>query len=363
MHYLCTEKDNVNTITMEFTAQQIAQHIGGTVEGDATARVHTFAKIEEGVEGAISFYYDPKFEPYVYQTLSSVILVPTAFQPAQPVQATLIRVDDPRLAIGKLLALYESMKPKRKGIDPLAYVAPTATIGADVYLAPFSAVGDHAVIGDGTELHPHATVGAGAKVGKDCILYANSTVYHDCVVGDRCILHAGSVIGADGFGFAPNAEGYEKIPQIGIAVLEDDVEIGANSCVDRAMMGATTIHRGVKIDNLVQVGHNVEVGSHTVLCAQVGIAGSTKVGEWCTFTGQVGIAGHATIAERTTLGAQSGVPGSIRKPGQTLMGSPAIDPKVFARSSVVFKSLPEMAAQLRAMQKELDALKTQLNKE
>ena len=345
---------------MEFTAQQIAQYIGGTIEGHPEARVHTFAKIEEGVEGALSFFYDPKFEPYVYQTQSSVILVPKTFQLAQPVKATLVRVDDPRLAIGKLLSLYESMKPKRTGIDPLAYVAPTAKIGKDVYLAPFAAVGDNAEIGDGTELHPHATVGAGAKVGKDCILYANCTVYHDCRVGDRCILHAGSVVGADGFGFAPTADGYEKIPQVGIAVLEDDVELGANACVDRATMGATIVHRGAKIDNLVQVGHNVEVGSHTVLCAQVGIAGSTKVGEWCTFTGQVGVAGHLTIADRTTLGAQTGLPGSVRKPGQTLIGYPAMDPKVFARSSAVFKTLPEMAAQLRELQKEVEELRAKI---
>ena len=269
-------------------------------------------------------------------------------------------MDDPRLAIGKLLALYESMKPKRTGIDPLAYVAPTAKIGKDVYLAPFAYVGENAEIGDGTALHPHATVGDGARVGSDCIIYPNATVYHDCRVGDRCILHAGSVVGADGFGFAPNAEGYEKIPQIGIAVLEDDVELGANACVDSATMGATIIRRGVKIDNLVQVGHNVEVKSNTVLCAQVGIAGSTTVGEWCTFTGQVGIAGHISIADHTTIGAQSGVPGNIRKPGQTLMGYPAIDPKVFARSSAVFKSLPDMAVELRQLRKELEAMKAKL---
>ena len=345
---------------MEFTAQQIAEYIGGIVDGKGDARVSTFAKIEEGVEGALSFYYDPKFEPYVYQTRSSVILVPSTFQPSQPVKPTLVRVDDPRLAIGKLLALYESMKPKRTGIDPLAYVAPTAKIGKDVYLAPFAYVGENAEIGDGTALHPHATVGDGARVGSDCIIYPNATIYHDCRVGDRCILHAGSVVGADGFGFAPNAEGYEKIPQIGIAVLEDDVELGANACVDRATMGATIIRRGVKIDNLVQVGHNVEVKSNTVLCAQVGIAGSTTVGEWCTFTGQVGVAGHITVADRTTLGAQTGLPGSVRKPGQTLMGYPAMDPRVFARSSAVFKSLPDMAVELRQLRKELEAMKAKL---
>ncbi len=327
---------------MELTAQQIAQHIGGTVEGHPDSCVHTFAKIEEGVEGALSFYYDPAFEPYVYQTLSSVILVPSTFQPAQPVRATLIRVDDPRLAIGKLMALYESMKPKHTGIDPLAYVAPTAKIGKNTYVAPFAYVGDNAEVGD------------------DCILYPHATIYHDCRVGNRCILHAGAVVGADGFGFAPSAEGYEKIPQIGIVVVEDDVELGANACIDRATMGATIIHSDVKIDNLVQVGHNVEVQSHTVLCAQVGIAGSTKVGEWCTFTGQVGVAGHIAIADHTTIGAQSGVPGNIRKPGQTLMGYPAIDPKVWSRAAAVYKTLPDMAVELRQLRKELEALKGQI---
>lgn len=342
---------------MEFTAQQIAQYTDGTVEGNGDARVSTFAKIEEGVEGALSFYYDPKFEPYVYQTLSSVLLVPQDFQPSQPVRPTLVRVADPRMAIGRLLSLYESMKPRRTGIDPLAYVAPTAQVGKDVYLAPFAVVEDGAVVGDGTQLYPHATVGAGATVGANCTLYANAVVYHDCRIGDRCILHAGAVVGADGFGFAPSAEGYEKIPQIGIAVLEDDVELGANACVDRATMGATIIRRGVKIDNLVQVGHNAEVKSNTVLCAQVGIAGSTTIGEWCTLTGQVGVAGHISIADRTTIGAQSGVPGNVRKPGQTLMGYPAMDPKVFARASAVFKTLPEMAVELRQLRKELETMK------
>ena len=343
---------------MEFNAKQIADFLGGTVEGDPETRVHTFAKIEEGVEGALSFFYDPKFEPYIYQTQSSVVLVPKTFQPAQPVRTTLLRVDDPRSALARLMGLVESMKPKRTGIDPLASIAPTAKLGKDVYVAPFAVVEDGAEVGDGTQLYSHVSVCTGAKVGKDCILYPNATIYHDCIVGDRCILHAGAVVGADGFGFTPvDNDHYEKIPQIGIAVLEDDVELGANSCVDRAVMGKTIIHHDVKIDNLVQIGHNVEVESHTVLCAQVGIAGSTKVGEWCTFTGQVGVAGHITVADHTTLGAQSGLPGSVRKPGQTLLGYPAIEPKVFARASAVFKNLPDMAIQLRQLQKDVEALK------
>ncbi len=346
---------------MEFTAQQIAQFVGGTVDGNAEARVSTFAKIEEGVEGALSFYYDPKFEPYIYQTLSTVVLAPTTFQPAQPLKATLVRVDDPRMAVARLMALVEGMKPKRTGISAQASVAASAKIGTDVYIAPFAVVEDGAEVSTGTQIYSHVTVCAGAKIGADCVLYPNVTVYPDCIVGDRCILHSGAVVGADGFGFAPNAEGYEKIPQIGIAVLEDDVELGANSCVDRAVMGKTIVHRGVKIDNLVQVGHNVEVGSNTILCAQVGIAGSTKVGEWCTFTGQVGVAGHISIADRTTLGAQSGVPGNIRKPGQTLMGYPAIDPKVWARAAAVYKTLPDMAAQLRELQKDIETMKWKID--
>lgn len=346
---------------MEFTAKQIAEFIQGQVDGDENATVHTFAKIEEGVPGAISFLSNPKYMHYIYDTQSSVVLVNKDFAPEKPVKATLIRVNNAYESLAKLLALYESMQPRQTGIDPLASVAPTAKIGKDVYLAPFAVVGEHAEIGDGTTLHPHATVGNGARVGSGCILYAHATVYHDCRVGNNCILHAGSVIGADGFGFAPGADGYEKIPQIGIAVLEDDVEVGANSCVDRATMGATIVRRGVKIDNLVQVAHNVEVGSHTVMCAQVGVAGSTKIGQWCTFAGQVGIAGHAVIGDHVTSGAQAGIAGSIRKGHVTVQGTPAIAAKNFARSSVVYKNLPEMYADLNRMKKEIAELKELLN--
>jgi len=342
---------------MEITAQKIADYLGGTVEGNPEARIITFTNLDEGEEGALSFFYDAKFEPYVYQTEASVVLVPDTFQPSQPVRPTLIRVKDPRMAIGRLIQFAESLKPRRTGIDPKASVAETAKVGENVYIGPFAVVEDGAEIGDGSYLHPRVTVGANAKVGKNCVLYPGVTIYNDCLVGDRCILHAGAVVGADGFGFAPDSDHYEKIPQIGIAVLEDDVELGANSCIDRAMMGKTIIHKGTKIDNLVQIGHNVEVGSNTILCAQVGIAGSTKIGEWCTFTGQVGVAGHLTVADRTILGAQTGLPGSVRKPGQTLLGYPAMDPKVFARASAVFKTLPEMSVQLRQLQKQVEELR------
>ncbi len=346
---------------MEFSAKQIAEFIQGTIVGDENATVHTFAKIEEGMPGAISFLSNPKYTHYIYDTQSSIVLVNKDFTPEKEVKATLIKVDNAYESLAKLLNLYEMSKPKKTGIDPLAYIAPTAKIGENTYIGPFACVGDNAVIGDNTSLHPHATVGSGAKVGSDCILYPHATVYHDCRIGNGCILHAGSVIGADGFGFAPSPEGYEKIPQIGIVILEDNVEIGANTCIDRATMGATVIHKGVKLDNLIQIAHNVEVGSNTVMASQVGIAGSTKVGEWCMFGGQVGLAGHIKVGDKVNCGAQSGIANNT-KSGSTIMGSPAFEVKGFMKSSAAFKKLPEIYLELNAMKKELDELKKQLNK-
>ncbi len=346
---------------MEFSAKQIAAFVQGEIVGDENATVHTFAKIEEGVPGALSFLSNPKYTPYIYETKSSIVLVNKDFVPEQPISATLIKVNNAYESLAKLMTLYEQSHPKRVGIDPLAYVAPTAKIGKDVYLAPFACVGDGAVIGDGTALHPHATVGSNAKVGANCILYAHATVYHDCIVGNNCIMHAGSVVGADGFGFAPSPNGYEKIPQIGIAILEDNVEIGANTCIDRATMGATIIHKGVKLDNLVQIAHNVEVGANTVMASQVGVAGSTKIGEWCMFGGQVGIAGHITIGDKVNLGAQSGVPGSL-KANQQLIGTPPMEMKPYFKSQAIFRKLPDMYKEMSALRKELEELKQQLNK-
>lgn len=346
---------------MEFSAKQIAAFVQGEIVGDENATVHTFAKIEEGVSGALSFLSNPKYTPYIYETQSSIVLVNKDFVPEQPISATLIKVHNAYESLAKLMTLYEQSHPKRVGIDPLAYVAPTAQIGKDVYLAPFACVGDGAIIGDGTALHPHATVGSNAKVGANCILYPHATVYHDCIVGNNCTMHAGSVVGADGFGFAPTPDGYEKIPQIGIAILEDNVEIGANTCIDRATMGATIIRKGVKLDNLVQIAHNVEVGTNTVMASQVGVAGSTKVGEWCMFGGQVGIAGHITIGDKVNLGAQSGVPGSI-KANQQLIGTPPMEMKPFFKSQAIFRKLPDMYKELDALRKEITELKEQLNK-
>ena len=345
---------------MEFSAKQIAEYLGGTVEGNPEAKVSTFAKIEEGVPGAISFLANPHYAHYLYTTESSIVLVNKDFQLEQEVKATLVRVDNAYECIARLLTLYQSTMQKRKGIHPLAFVAESAKLGEDVYVGPFAYVGEGVEIGRGTQIYPSAVVEEGATIGEDCILYPHATVYYGCKLGNRVTLHSGAVIGADGFGFAPAADGYEKIPQIGIVTIEDDVEIGANTCVDRSTMGTTLIHRGVKLDNLVQVAHNCEVGSHTVMSAQVGVAGSTKIGEWCMFGGQVGIAGHAVIGDRVLSGAQAGIAGSIRKGNVTVQGSPAIDAKNFMRSSVVFKYLPEMQNELNRLKKEVEALKGKL---
>lgn len=343
---------------MEFTAEQIASVIGGKIEGDKDAKVRTFAKIEEGVEGAISFLSNPKYTHYIYDTKSSVVIVNEDVELEGTVAPTLIRVKNAYESIAQLLQIYEASKPKKTGVSPQAYISPTAKLGKDCYVGPFACIGEGTVIGDGCQIYPHAVVGDNVKMGNGCILYPNTTVYQGCKIGNNITLHAGSVIGADGFGFAPNADGYDKIPQIGIVTIEDNVEIGANTCVDRSTMGSTVIRKGVKLDNLVQVAHNVEIGENTVMSAQVGIAGSTKVGSWCMFGGQVGIAGHITIGDKTFLGAQSGVPGSL-KGGEELIGTPPMNPRNYFKSQAIFRRLPDMYKELEALKKTIEELKSE----
>ena len=340
---------------MEFTAEQIANVIGGRVEGNKDAKVHTFAKIEEGTEGAISFLSNPKYTHYLYNTKSSIVIVNEDVELEKDVDATLIRVPNAYESIAKLLQIYEASKPKKTGVAPQAYIAPSAKLGNNCYVGPFAYVGEGAEIGDGCQIYPHAVVGDNVKVGSNCIFYPNTTIYQGCKIGNNVTIHAGSVIGADGFGFAPGADGYDKIPQIGIVVIEDNVEIGANTCVDRSTMGATVIHKGVKLDNLVQVAHNVEIGENTVMSAQVGIAGSTKVGSWCMFGGQVGLAGHITIGDKTFLGAQSGVPGSL-KGGEELIGTPPMNPRQYFKSQAIFRRLPDMYKDLNDVKKKIEEL-------
>ena len=330
--------------------------IGGRVEGDENARVNSFAKIEEGRPGAISFLSNTKYTHYIYDTQSSVVLIDENVELEHEVKATLIRVKNAYEAVARLLQAYESMKPKKKGIDPLAFIASSATLGDNCYVGAFAYIGEGAKIGKNCQIYPHAVVGDNVSVGDDCIIYPNAVVYHDCSLVQRVTMHAGSVVGADGFVFAPTAEGYDKIPQIGIVTIEDDVEIGANTCIDRSTMGSTYVRKGVKLDNLVQIAHNTDIGANTVMSAQVGVAGSTKIGEWCMFGGQVGIAGHITIGNRVNLGAQSGAPSSIED-NQTLIGTPPMETRPFFRSQSIFRRLPDMYKELEELKKEVEKLK------
>ena len=341
---------------MEFSAKQIAQFVQGVIEGDENATVNTFAKIEDGKPGAISFLSNPKYTHYIYDTESSIVLVDKSVELEKPTKATLIKVDNAYECVAKLLQLYESMKPKKTGIDSLAFISPSAKIGENVYIGAFAYIGDNVVIGDGCQIYPNVVICENAKVGNDCLFYPNVTIYHDCHVGNRVTLHAGSVVGSDGFGFAPSENGYDKIPQIGIVTIEDDVEIGANTCIDRSTMGSTYVRKGVKLDNLVQIAHNTDIGANTVMSAQVGIAGSTKVGQWCMFGGQVGIAGHMTIGNKVFLGAQSGVPSSL-KDNQTLIGTPPMEKLPYFKSQAIFQKLPDLYKQIQKLQKEVDELK------
>lgn len=343
---------------MEFSAKQIAQFLQGTIEGDENATVNTFAKIEEGKQGAISFLSNPKYTHFIYDTQSSIVLVDKSLELEKPSPATLIRVDNAYECVARLLQLYESMKPKKTGIDSLSFISPKAKIGQNVYIGAFAYIGDNVEIGDGCQIYPHAVICDGVKIGNDCLVYPNVTVYHGCHIGNRVTLHAGSVVGSDGFGFAPAADGYDKIPQIGIVTIEDDVEIGANTCIDRSTMGSTFVRKGVKLDNLVQIAHNTDIGENTVMSAQVGIAGSTKVGQWCMFGGQVGIAGHITIGNKVFLGAQSGVPSSLGD-NQTLIGTPPMEKLPYFKSQAIFQRLPDIYKQLTKLQKEVEELKKQ----
>ncbi|MCU0454996.1 MAG: UDP-3-O-(3-hydroxymyristoyl)glucosamine N-acyltransferase [Bacteroidales bacterium] len=343
---------------MEFTAEAIAGFLNGQIEGDPQVKVNNIAKIEEGFSGALSFLANPKYEHYIYTTRSSVVLVNKTFVPAAKVEATLIRVDNAYEAFASLLRLVDQARPRKKGIHPSAVIEPTAKVGTGAYIGAYAYVGENCIIGDNCSVYPHVYIGDNCRIGNNCILYPGVKIYHECVLGEGCTVHAGSVIGSDGFGFAPQSETeFMKIPQLGNVILEDHVEIGANVAIDRATMGSTIIRRGVKLDNLIQVGHNVEIGENTVMAGQTGIAGSTKVGKNCMFAGQVGIAGHLKIADGTKLGAQAGIPGDVKNDNSILLGSPAIDHKDFLRSSVVFRKLPELKTRLDNLEKEFKALK------
>lgn len=343
---------------MELTAAMIAAYLGGDVEGDPSVRVAEFAKIEDGVEGNLSFLSNPKYEHYLYTTGSSVVLVNRDLKLKQPVKATLVRVDDSYGALAKLLTYIESQRPKKKGIHPTAIVEESATVGRDVYIGPYAYIGDGAIIEDEVQIYPHVYVGDMTRIKSQTILYAGVKIYAKCEVGERCIVHAGAVIGSDGFGFAQDSDGrFIKIPQIGNVIVGNDCEIGANTTIDRAASGATRIHDNVKLDNLVQIAHNVEVGANTVMAAQSGVAGSTRVGRNCMFGGQVGLVGHIEIADGVQIGAQSGISNSVRSAKDPLMGTPAMPVHEFYKSSVLFRRFPEFSDELTRLRSELDRLR------
>ena len=341
---------------MDFSAQQIASFVQGEIVGDANVTVNTFAKIEEGKPGSITFLSNPKYEHFIYDTDASIVLVNRDFIPEKPIKATLIKVDNAYETLAKLMTLYEQSKTQNKGIASTAIIAKSAKIGKDVYIGAYVVIDDDVVIGDDTQIYPHTYVGKNASVGEGSLIYSGVNIYHDCQIGNHVTLHSGVVIGADGFGFAPTPEGYNKIPQIGNVIIEDNVEIGANTCVDRATMGSTIVHKGVKLDNLIQIAHNDEIGANTVMAAQAGVAGSAKVGEWCVIAGQVGITGHLTVGNHVILGPQSGIISSI-KDGSRLIGSPPMEEKPFFKSQAVLRKLPDMYRELNALRKELDELK------
>lgn len=344
---------------MEFTAEMIAGLLGGEIVGSKDAKVHTVSSIEEGTEGSLAYLTNLKYEPFLYTTGASIVLVDNTFTPSKPVGATLIKVQDAAACVLRLLEMYNAAKPRRTGISERAAIADAARIGADCYVGDFTVVEQGAQIGDRCQIYPQVYIGNDVQIGAGTILYPGVKVYEGCRIGRNCILHAGAVIGADGFGFAPNAAGgFDKIPQLGNVVIEDDVEIGANTCIDRAKTDSTVIRRGVKLDNLIQIGHNVQVGENTVSSAQTGIAGTSKVGSNCFLAGQVGIADHVTVGNRVTIGSKTGVDKNIPD-GEVRMGYPALPGLRFHRASAVYKNLPELAKRVDALENALGALKNE----
>jgi UDP-3-O-[3-hydroxymyristoyl] glucosamine N-acyltransferase len=337
---------------MEFTAEQISTLISGEVDGDPQAIVRDVSKIEEGRPETLTFLANPKYESYIYNTEASVVIVNKSFKPEKAIKATLIRVEDAYRALALLLQMYQESMPKKTGIEQPSFIDKTAQLGDFVYVGAFSYLGEKVTIGNNVQIFPQAYIGDGVSIGDNTIVYAGAKIYKGCKIGTRCVIHSGAVIGADGFGFAPGADGqFEKIPQVGIVELEDHVEIGANTTIDRATMGSTIIRKGTKLDNLIQIAHNVEIGENSVIAAQTGIAGSTKIGRNVMFGGQVGIAGHLTIAKGVKLAAQTGVSKSIVKEDSVQMGSPAFDAMLYNKAYVIFRKLPELKAKIDQLEK------------
>ncbi len=344
---------------MQFTAQEISLMLNGTIEGDAAAVIYQLAKIEEATAGSLSFLANPKYEPHLYTTQASAVIVNHDLVLTAPVAATLIRVENAYSAFTILLERYNSIKLNKTGVEEPHYIHPTAKIGTEAYIGAFSYISADARIGSNCKIYPNVYIGDNVIIGNNVTLFPGVKIYFDCVLGSNIIVHAGAVIGSDGFGFAPQKDGsYTKIPQIGNVIIEDDIEIGANTTIDRATMGSTIIHKGVKLDNLIQVAHNVEIGHDTVMAAQTGVAGSTTIGSNCIFGGQVGIVGHLNIADGTQMQAQTGVNSSIKIPNKKWGGTPVQPYQNFLRSSVVHDRLPELEKKIRELEKLITELRS-----
>jgi UDP-3-O-[3-hydroxymyristoyl] glucosamine N-acyltransferase len=337
---------------MKFSASQIAAMLGGTVEGNPEASISKLSKIEEGVPGSLSFLSNPLYTPYIYATKATIVIVNKTFIPEHPVEATLVRVDSSDIAFAKLLEVYNQIKNDKKGISPLSSIHPSAVLGDNVYVGEFAVIGENVQIGNNAKVHPQVFVGDNTVIGDNTILFMGVKIYSDNKIGKNCIFHAGTVIGSDGFRFNQQDGKNIKVPQIGNVIIEDDVETGANCTIDRATFGSTIIRQGVKLDNLVHIAHNVEIGENTVIAAATGIAGSTKLGKNCMISGHVAMTGHLTIADGTSMGGATGVSKSLTKPGLMYMGSPAMEASKFRKSIAVFRNLPELAERVGKLEKE-----------
>ena len=343
---------------MEFSAEQIAGILAGEVFGDKAAKVNALSKIEEGKTGTLSFLSNPKYEEYIYSTGATICIVNKTFEPTKklPDTLTLVKVDDAYACFAKLLDFYNQMRQKPAQIEQPSFISDSAILGEDIYFGAFAYIGENSTLGNGSKIYPHVFIGDNVTIGENSVIHAGAKIYADCKIGSNCIIHAGVVIGADGFGFAPNEKGeFQKVPQIGNVILEDFVEIGSNSTIDRATLGSTIIRKGVKIDNLVQIAHNVEIDEHSAMAAQVGIAGSAKIGKHVMIGGQAGIAGHLHIADGTKIVAQSGIPSTVKK-ADTLMGSPGIPLDDFKKSYFGFRKLPFILQKIQEMDQKLKAL-------
>ncbi len=341
---------------MEFSAKQIAQMLEGRVEGNENAVVGKLCKIEEGEKGGLSFLANPKYNHYLYSTKASIVIINEDFEPEEEIKTTVIRVKDAYSCFAKLLEIYNQYRLNKNGISSLAFIDKQAEIAEDVYVGEFAVISKGAKIGKGSKIYPHVYIGDDVKIGENVTLFAGVRIYHDTVIGNNCILHSGAVLGADGFGFAPLADGtFKKIAQIGNVVIEDDVEIGANATIDRATMGSTKVMKGTKIDNLCQLGHNVVIGQSTAMAAQTGVAGSTKIGSNCFIGGQVGFSGHIKVGDRCSIGAQAGIISDIKDEAR-IIGSPAIDAKAYMKSYVYFRKLEQMKNKMDELEKRLAAL-------